>query len=132
MSFSSLGLRPELLSALDALGYEEPTQIQRAAVPVLLSGRDAVAQAATGTGKTAAFALPILERLEDGERPAAPSALVPSKLSAENSRLNRAASAGSSTEPSMTITSVAPWIPVLESLSASSAGNISSAPSADT
>ncbi|HET6965070.1 MAG TPA: DEAD/DEAH box helicase [Acidimicrobiales bacterium] len=69
--FASLGLRPEITSALTALGYEEPTPIQEAAIPVLLSGRDMVGQAATGTGKTAAFALPVLERLatrEEGER----------------------------------------------------------------
>ncbi|MHB1846177.1 MAG: DEAD/DEAH box helicase, partial [Deltaproteobacteria bacterium] len=59
-----LGLRPELLQALAALGYEEPTPVQRAAIPPLLLGRDVVAQAATGTGKTAAFALPLLQRLE--------------------------------------------------------------------
>ena len=62
-SFADLGLRAELLTTLDALGYEEPTPIQRAAIPALLTGRDLVGQAATGTGKTAAFALPLLHRL---------------------------------------------------------------------
>ena len=66
--FSELGLRPELLRALAELGYEEPTPIQRAAIPPLLEGCDVVGQAATGTGKTAAFALPVLHRIRDGER----------------------------------------------------------------
>ncbi len=70
--FASLDLDPRLLSALSALGYEEPTPVQLRAIPVLLEGRDLLAQAATGTGKTAAFALPMLDRLarEEGERKA--------------------------------------------------------------
>ncbi|MPY95169.1 MAG: DEAD/DEAH box helicase [Acidimicrobiia bacterium] len=63
-AFAALGLRPELLEALTTLGYEEPTPIQREAVPHLLAGHDLLGQAATGTGKTAAFALPVLQRLE--------------------------------------------------------------------
>lgn len=74
-SFADLGLREELLKALSGLGYEEPTAIQREAIPPLLQGRDLLGMAATGTGKTAAFALPILERLPSG-RGTAPSALV--------------------------------------------------------
>jgi ATP-dependent RNA helicase DeaD len=66
-SFADLGLHPELLGALAALGYEEPTPIQREAIPPLLAGRDLLGQAATGTGKTAAFALPLLHRMP-GER----------------------------------------------------------------
>src|SRR5688572_15804745 len=62
-SFADLGLRPELLEALAGLGYEEPTPIQREAIPPLLDGRDLLGQAATGTGKTAAFALPALQRI---------------------------------------------------------------------
>jgi ATP-dependent RNA helicase DeaD len=61
--FADLMLAPELLRALSGLGYEEPTPIQLAAIPPLLEGRDLVGQAATGTGKTAAFALPILQRI---------------------------------------------------------------------
>jgi ATP-dependent RNA helicase DeaD len=61
--FASLGLGPALVAAVAALGYEEPTPIQREAIPVLLSGRDMLGQAATGTGKTAAFALPLLDKL---------------------------------------------------------------------
>ncbi|MFN2568706.1 MAG: DEAD/DEAH box helicase, partial [Candidatus Dormibacteria bacterium] len=66
--FAALALRPELLQALSELGYEEPTPIQREAVPPLLEGGDLLGQAATGTGKTAAFALPMLERI-DGRCP---------------------------------------------------------------
>jgi ATP-dependent RNA helicase DeaD len=74
--FSSLTLAPELCQALSGLGYEEPTPIQQAAIPPLLAGRDLVGQAATGTGKTAAFALPALQRvLADGGR-AEPLALI--------------------------------------------------------
>jgi ATP-dependent RNA helicase DeaD len=62
-SFTDLGLIPPLVAALTALGYEEPTPIQQAAIPPLLAGRDVLGQAATGTGKTAAFALPLLQRL---------------------------------------------------------------------
>ena len=61
--FASLELDPRVVAALTALGYEEPTPIQIAAIPPLLAGRDVLAQAATGTGKTAAFALPLLHRL---------------------------------------------------------------------
>ena len=74
--FGDLGLRPEILTALVDLGYEEPTPIQRAAIPPLLEGRDVLGQAATGTGKTAAFALPIVERISVGDRGSAPIALV--------------------------------------------------------
>jgi ATP-dependent RNA helicase DeaD len=63
VTFADLGLRAELSGSLAALGYEEPTPIQEAAIPVLIEGRDLLGQAATGTGKTAAFALPLLQRL---------------------------------------------------------------------
>ena len=62
-SFAALGLTPALLETLAGLGYEEPTPVQEAAIPPLLAGRDLLAEAPTGTGKTAAFALPILQRL---------------------------------------------------------------------
>ncbi len=75
--FDKLGLGAELQAALADLGYEEPTPVQAAAIPPLLSGRDVLGQAATGTGKTAAFALPIIERLEPGVcGPAETSALI--------------------------------------------------------
>jgi ATP-dependent RNA helicase DeaD len=75
-TFDQLGLRPELLRALSALGYEEPTPIQQEAIPPLVEGRDLLGQAATGTGKTAAFALPVLQVLEPHRRDKAPIALV--------------------------------------------------------
>src|SRR5213082_2003101 len=62
-AFLALGLAPALVAAVAALGYEEPTDIQREAIPPLLEGRDVLGQAATGTGKTAAFALPLLHRI---------------------------------------------------------------------
>ena len=61
--FTELGLDPALVRALETLGYEEPTPIQSATIPALLAGRDVLGQAATGTGKTAAFALPLLHRI---------------------------------------------------------------------
>src|SRR4029434_6029611 len=64
--FAELTLRSELLTALTTLGYEEPTPIQREAIPPLLAGRDLLGEAATGTGKTAAFALPLLPRIAEG------------------------------------------------------------------
>jgi ATP-dependent RNA helicase DeaD len=76
IGFDELGLRPELLDVLVSLGYEEPTPIQREAIPPLLEGRDLLGQAATGTGKTAAFALPVLNRLAEHDRAAEPMALV--------------------------------------------------------
>ena len=64
MSFDQLGLSPEILSAVKAEGYTEPTPIQEQAIPIVLEGADLMARAQTGTGKTAAFALPILERMK--------------------------------------------------------------------
>ncbi len=77
-TFAALGLGPALLETLAALGYEEPTPIQLEAIPPLLAGSDLLAEAPTGTGKTAAFALPILQRLTTGGlgRAAAGTALV--------------------------------------------------------
>jgi ATP-dependent RNA helicase DeaD len=72
--FTVLNLRPELEQAIVALGYEEPTPIQAGMIPLMLSGVDVIGQAQTGTGKTAAFALPILNNIEIGKR--APQALV--------------------------------------------------------
>jgi ATP-dependent RNA helicase DeaD len=68
VKFTSFGLSTTLVQAVTALGYEEATPVQRAAIPVLLEGRDLLAQAATGTGKTAAFALPMIQRLLGGAR----------------------------------------------------------------
>ncbi len=76
VGFADLALRPELLQALAGLGYEEPTAIQHAAIPPLLQGRDLLGQAATGTGKTAAFALPVLQRMSADRPGEGPVALV--------------------------------------------------------
>ena len=61
--FAALGLAEPLVATLGVLGYEEPTPVQCEAIPLMLSGKDLLAQAATGTGKTAAFALPMIQRL---------------------------------------------------------------------
>jgi ATP-dependent RNA helicase DeaD len=63
-AFSDLGIAPEVLSVLEQLGYEEPTPIQVRAIPLLLAGRDVIGRAATGTGKTAAFAVPLVQRVD--------------------------------------------------------------------
>src|SRR3954452_24394588 len=63
MTFDSLGLAPEYLRAVADEGYTEPTPVQRQAIPIVLEGRDLLAGAQTGTGKTAAFVLPTLQRL---------------------------------------------------------------------
>jgi ATP-dependent RNA helicase DeaD len=72
--FDALNLADPIIAAVTALGYEEPTPIQREAIPLLLSGRDLIGQAGTGTGKTAAFALPLLHHLL--KRPVRPSSAV--------------------------------------------------------
>ena len=75
--FAEFGLEDRLLATVADLGYEEPTPIQREAIPLLLDGRDILAEAPTGTGKTAAFALPILQRITIGQAgPNTASALV--------------------------------------------------------
>lgn len=66
--FSELNLRPQLLQAVSELGYTQPTPIQAGVIPAMLAGQDVVGQAQTGTGKTAAFALPILHNLEPGQK----------------------------------------------------------------
>ena len=70
-TFSQLGLNAHLLTALQAEGYTTPTPIQAQAIPSVLAGKDLLGVAQTGTGKTAAFALPILHRLAAQRRPAA-------------------------------------------------------------
>jgi ATP-dependent RNA helicase DeaD len=74
--FAALGLEAALLTTLETLGYEEPTPIQRQAIPPLLDGRDLLGRAATGTGKTAAFTLPLLQRLAHLAPQPHPSALI--------------------------------------------------------
>ncbi|MFW6328933.1 MAG: DEAD/DEAH box helicase, partial [Alkalispirochaetaceae bacterium] len=81
-SFSDLRLSQAFLSAVETQGYHTPTEIQQRSIPILLSGRDLLGTAQTGTGKTAAFTLPMLQRLTEGENkrprrnPARPRALV--------------------------------------------------------
>ncbi len=62
--FAALGLHPDVLRVLTDVGYESPSPIQAATIPPLLEGRDVLGQAQTGTGKTAAFALPMLSRID--------------------------------------------------------------------
>jgi len=75
MSFASLGLGAPLLDTLATLAYLKPTPVQTAAIPAVLAGRDLMAAAQTGTGKTAAFALPLLQRLAAGGPPVAANSL---------------------------------------------------------
>ena len=74
MSFDQLGLSPELIRAVAQQGYTEPTPVQSKAIPLVLAGRDVLAGAQTGTGKTAAFVLPMLQRLH-ASRPARTSGI---------------------------------------------------------
>jgi len=84
MSFDKLGLSAELLRAIADQGYSEPTPVQREAIPVILQGRDILAGAQTGTGKTAGFTLPLLQHLSDnkpgkGHRPVRALILTPTR-----------------------------------------------------
>ncbi|MDH3901186.1 MAG: DEAD/DEAH box helicase, partial [Gammaproteobacteria bacterium] len=85
MSFDTLGLSAELLRAVAEQGYSEPTPVQRQAIPVILQGRDILAGAQTGTGKTAGFTLPLLQRLSacprqrQGRRPVRALILTPTR-----------------------------------------------------
>ncbi len=72
--FAALGIHPSVLAAVVAVGYEEPSAIQSQAIPVILGGHDMIGQAQTGTGKTAAFALPILSKIDPAKRE--PQALI--------------------------------------------------------
>jgi len=69
MSFSILGLSQQILDAIEAQGYSDPSPIQAKSIPIVLEGKDLMAAAQTGTGKTAGFTLPILEKLSGGKRP---------------------------------------------------------------
>ena len=66
MPFSRLGLSDAMVEGVKAMGYVEPTPIQLRAIPLILEGRDVIGSAQTGTGKTAAFGIPLLQRLEEG------------------------------------------------------------------
>ena len=79
LTFASLGIDAKLLEALTALGYEAPTPIQQRTIPLLLAGRDVIGQAQTGTGKTAAFALPILAAIVPKSRDTQALVLTPTR-----------------------------------------------------
>src|SRR5580700_6888431 len=78
-SFSDLGLSESALQALRDVGYESPSPIQEQAIPPLLEGRDVIGQAQTGTGKTAAFGLPIMEYIDPEEPEAQALVLTPTR-----------------------------------------------------
>jgi len=78
-TFPELGLSPDLLKAVEKMGYEEASPIQSEAIPVLLSGRDVVGQSQTGSGKTAAFAIPAIERTDASVRAAQVLILCPTR-----------------------------------------------------
>lgn len=77
--FEALGLSADILSGLEELGFDNPTPIQQRAIPVLLQGRDMIGLAQTGTGKTAAFALPLLERIDVDRRETQVLVLAPTR-----------------------------------------------------
>src|SRR5579862_6606715 len=76
MPFSKLGLAPTTLDGVRAAGYIDPTPIQLRAIPLVLAGRDVIGSAQTGTGKTAAFALPMLSKLGSHSQDTRPRALI--------------------------------------------------------
>ena len=78
-SFTELGLSQELLKAVEDLGFEEPSPIQVLAIPALLTGKDAVGQAQTGTGKTAAFGIPLLMKMDPENRKTQAMILCPTR-----------------------------------------------------
>src|SRR5580693_920887 len=78
-SFSELGLSESTLQALRDVGYESPSPIQEQAIPALLAGRDVIGQAQTGTGKTAAFGLPIMEYIDSSEQSVQALVLTPTR-----------------------------------------------------
>ena len=78
-TFKELGLSPAIQQALDELGYEDPTAIQEQAIPELLGGHDVIGQAQTGTGKTAAFGLPLLQYLDPADKEVQAIVLTPTR-----------------------------------------------------
>ncbi|MCX7760624.1 MAG: DEAD/DEAH box helicase [Hydrogenothermaceae bacterium] len=78
-SFQTLGISKEILKSIDSMGYTQPTEIQQKAIPLVKSGKDIVAQAQTGTGKTAAFGIPLLEKVNPKERKIQALVLVPTR-----------------------------------------------------
>ncbi|MEZ0323456.1 MAG: DEAD/DEAH box helicase [Hydrogenothermaceae bacterium] len=78
-SFQALGISKEILKSVESMGYTQPTEIQQKAIPLVMSGKDIVAQAQTGTGKTAAFGIPLLEKVNPKERKIQAIVLVPTR-----------------------------------------------------
>ncbi len=78
-AFTQLNLHPQLVQAVESLGFTTPTPIQSAMIPVMLAGQDVIGQAQTGTGKTAAFALPILQQLQRDENHVQSLVLTPTR-----------------------------------------------------
>src|SRR5688572_12646848 len=78
-AFKDLGLKPEIQQTLDELGYEDPTPIQEQAIPELLGGHDVIGQAQTGTGKTAAFGLPLLQYIDPSDKDTQAIVLTPTR-----------------------------------------------------
>ena len=78
-TFEQFGLQPELMQVIDDVGYEAPTPIQIKTIPLLMEGRDVIGQAQTGTGKTAAFALPILQKLDPNQKTVQALVLTPTR-----------------------------------------------------
>src|SRR6476620_12790567 len=79
ISFKELGLSPQIQQALDELGFDEPTPIQEQAIPELLDGHDVIGQAQTGTGKTAAFGLPMLQYIDPSSEETQALVLTPTR-----------------------------------------------------
>src|SRR5690554_7856979 len=93
-SFATLGLHPSVLAAITAVGYEEPSPIQTKSIPLIMAGHDMIGQAQTGTGKTAAFALPILSRIDAARREAQVLVLAPTRELALRSEERRVGKEG--------------------------------------
>ncbi|MDD4252488.1 MAG: DEAD/DEAH box helicase, partial [Methanoculleus horonobensis] len=79
ITFQELNISPKTLRAIEDMGFEEPTPIQVSTIPALLDGRDVTGQAQTGTGKTAAFGVPAIERVDPGSREAQVLVLSPTR-----------------------------------------------------
>src|SRR5512133_2345460 len=77
--FEMLGMQPQFVKAVEAMGFTEPTPIQNVAIPAMLAGKDVIGQAQTGTGKTAAFMLPILQNLRPGHEAVQALVLAPTR-----------------------------------------------------
>ena len=78
-TFKDLGLKPDIQTTLDELGFDKPTPIQEEAIPAMLAGHDVIGQAQTGTGKTAAFGLPLLQYLDPNDKEVQAVVLTPTR-----------------------------------------------------